>query len=674
MSKAVASGTFNQLGKGVQIAEEQRDTSINKGFVASIFEGKPDFGLLFPWPEQDEDDILKEEKVISDLREFLKSKVEPDIIHGKKDITPELIKDMAGLGLFRLKVPESYGGLGLSQMAYTHVVAVLNTFCPSIGIMVSADNTIGAKFPILNYGTSEQIEKYLPELINWPSAFCFTEKEVGSDPARMRTHAVRVRDHHSNVVGYKIYGEKWYATNSVWRTGEPLAKHLAVVAKIVDSPEDLDDHKKGYCFGVFIVPNVGEGLGRVAIRQRARFMGMPGIFNGILTFNGVCVGNHALVGGEGNGFKIALQALNTGRIAIAGSCAANSRKCLQIMTWWGKTRQQWGGLLGEKELVGSGMLVPAAVNSFVSQALTDYASNLTDRKMDCRLEAAICKVLASEWGWKIMDDTMQLRGGRGYESSESLAPREEAPPVDQMFVDNRPNRIFEGSTQILSQYVVREGLDSYLRHGKPLFDKGNWGRKISAVAGFVLQYFKFCFSSSLPKDLSHLPREARSDLEFVEKNTRKLARAIIFCSVENQIKMVLKRFIKKHLQELLPRAIIIYLDKHWVDIARKQLTIDRLFWIAAELYAMTAVWSYVLGKSYIRLTPRLQNESALKRYIRSLDNSEAAEELAGMFCAMAKRRIKSYFASLRDNDDARARIIANNLLSGRYDFTHEEKD
>ncbi|MBI2063537.1 MAG: acyl-CoA dehydrogenase family protein [Candidatus Yanofskybacteria bacterium] len=628
MPRPVAGGTFNELGKGVQIAEEQRDASVNKGFVASIFEGNPNFNLLFPWPPQDHEDARKEKDVIFNLQEFLKSKVEPDITRGKKDITPELIKDMAELGLFKLKVPEKYGGLGLSQTAYTHVIAILNTYCSSIGIMVSADNTIGAKFPVLNYGTPEQIEEYLSELMNCPSAFCFTEKEVGSDPARMRTHAIRVRNSHGDVVGYEIHGEKWYATNSVWRTGDPLAKYLAVVAKIVDSSEDLDDPKRGYCFGVFIVPNASFGLNRVAIRQRARFMGMPGIFNGILTFNSVYVGNRALIGGEGNGFKIALQALNAGRIAIAGSCAANSRKCLQIMTWWGKSRQQWGGLIGEKELIGSGMLIPAVVYSLVSQALTDYAANLTDRKKDCRLEAAISKVLASEWGWKIMDDAMQLRGGRGYESSESLAQREEAPPVDQMFVDSRPNRIFEGSTQILSQYVVREGLDSYLRRGKPLFGGGNTAEKISAVIWFAFRYLRLYFSSSLPKDLSRLPREAQSDLKFVEKHARKLARAIIICSGKYQAKM-----------------------------AHKQLTIDRLFWIAAELYAMAAVWSYVLDK-----------------LSKDLFNYITAPELAEMYCAMAKRRIKSNFASLWDNDDDHSRIMAKYLLSGRYDFIVEGTD
>lgn len=615
--------TFNQLGRGVQIAEEQREKVAQRGFVASLFDGRPNFNLLFPWPEQDPEDVKRESEIISDLREFLTVKVDTDILRGKKDITPELIMDMSNFGLFRLKVPEKYGGMGLSQTAYTHLTGFLSAFSPSIGIMVSADNTIGAKFPILHYGTPEQITYYLPALMQWPSAFCFTEKEVGSDPARMRTYALRIRDQNGNVIGYEIYGEKWYATNSVWRTGDPLAEYLAVVAKIVDSSEELDDPKKGYCFGIFIVPNAREGLSRVAIRQRARFMGMPGIFNGILAFDGVYVGNQALIGGEGTGFKIALRALNTGRIAIAGSCTANSKKCLKIMNWWGKTRQQWGSLIGEKELIGSGMLVPAAAHIFAMEALTDYAASLVDRQQDCRLESAICKVLASEWGWKIMDDTMQLRGGRGYELSESLALREEAPPVDQMFVDSRPNRIFEGSTQILSQYVVREGLDRYLTRGKPFLDKGGLGRKALTALGFALQYLKLNFSSSVTHDL---PSEAWKDLKFVERRARKLAKAIIICSGKYQAKM-----------------------------AHKQLTIDRLFWIAAELYAMTAVWSY-----------------ALRKRVLDANISDSSMELAGMYCAMARRRVNNYFTSLWDNDDARAKIMAKSLFnSNRYDFIQE---
>lgn len=630
MSKSTSSGFLN-MGKGVQIAEEQRETAKNKSFVASIFEGAPNFNFLFPWPEQNSEDVKKEAKIISDLKNFLKSKVESDIVRGKKDITPELIEAMADFGLFKLKVSEQYGGLGLSQTAYTHVIGLLNAFCPSIGIMVSADNTIGAKFPVLNYGTPKQISLYLPSLMKWPSVFCFTEKDVGSDPARMRTYALRLRGPNNEVIGYQICGEKWYATNAVWRSGEPLAKYLAVVAKIVDLPEDLDDSEKGYCFGIFIVPNASDKLSRVAIPQRARFMGMPGIFNGILTFNGVYVEAGALIGGEGKGFKIALQALNTGRISIAGGCVANSKKCLKIMKWWGKTRQQWGSLIGDKELVGSGMILPAAVHTFAMEAITDYAAGLVDREQDCRLEAAICKVFASERGWKIMDDLMQLRGGRGYESSESLAPREQAPPVDQMFVDSRPNRIFEGSTQVLSQYVPREGLDDYLKRGKVFLDKSkkyNWSEKIPVIFGFTWQYLKLGFSSPLPKNL---PRKARTDLKFVEKYSRKLARFIIVNS-------------GKHLNEL---------DK----IADRQLMIDRLFWIAAELFAMSAVWSY-----------------ALKNKIFYFGYSDPTTELAKTYCKAAKRLVKFLFSSLRNNDDEYIRIVAKNLLDGRYDSVFKLED
>ena len=626
MGNAATAKMLEGMGQGVQIAEDQRDAMEHAGFVASIFEGRPRFNLMFPWREQDYEDAAKEHDLLARLGVFLKTAVDPEILRGKKDITAELIQKMADFGLFALKVPTEYGGLGLSQTAYTHVIGFLSSFCPSIAIMISADNTIGGKFPVLKFGTPEQIQHYLPSLMKWPSAFCFTEKEVGSDPARMRTYAIRARSADGMVVGYKLSGEKWYATNSVWRTSEPLAEYLAVVARIVDSPEDLDNEslsrKARYCYGVFIVPNASEGLTHVAIRQRARFMGMPGIFNGILTFNDAYIDSTALIGGEGNGFKIALQALNTGRISIGGSCVFNSKKCLRHMVWWGKTRQQWGKPIANHELIGSGMLVSAAVNTFAMEAVTNHAAGLVDHKADCRIEAAIAKVISSERGWEIMDNLMQIRGGRGYESSDSLASREEAPPVDQMYVDSRPNRIFEGSTQILSQYVIREGLDSYMKRGAPFFEKGNWWKKSIAGFGFAKQFIALYAPLPTPNDL---PIKVDRDLKFVETHARKLARNIIVCCGRYQKKM-----------------------------EYKQLLSDRFFWIASELYTMTAVWSYARHLCW--------------------ENPEFMDypmDLAEMYCRMAKRRINNWFAAIQDNDDDFARCLSKNLLEGHYGFVQE---
>src|SRR3989338_9672236 len=159
-----------------------------------------------------------------------------------------------------------------------------------------------------------------------------------------------------------------------------------------------------------------------------------------------------------------------------------------------------------------------------------------------------------------------------------------------MYVDSRPNRIFEGSTQILSQYVIREGLDSYMKRGAPFFAKGNWGGKCVSAAGFAKQYIALYTPSSMPNDL---PIKVDRDLKFVETHARKLARNIIVCCGKYQKKM-----------------------------EHKQLLNDRFFCIASELYAMTAVWSYAI-------------------FICSQRNEQKnyALDLAEMYCRVAKRRI-----------------------------------
>ena len=599
---------FKKLGKGVEIAEAQRETTRHTGFLSSVFRGKPDFNLIFPWPKKNSPmELLKEVRLIDKIYDFFKT-ISPKIVTGEEKITLSLMAQMGELGLFRLKVPEELGGYGLSQTSYTRVIGYLSTHCPAIAIMVSADNTIGAKFPVLYLGTEEQKKKYLPRLTVWPSAFCFTEKEVGSDPARMRTYAMRIRDEAGNVKGYQITGEKWYATNSVLNGSERLAEYLAVVVKIVDKPENLDDKNYKDCFGLFIVSTQSKGF---VIRQDARFLGMSGIFNGVLSFNSVEVAKDELIGGEGAGFKIALNALNTGRIAIGGSCTAASKQALSIINWWANERKQWGRTIGEWELIGSGICAESAANILAMEAVTYFAAARTDLKQDSRLEAAVCKVVASEWGWKIVDDMIQVRGGRGYETGQSLSRREITVAADQLFRDSRPNRIFEGSTQILSQWVIREGLDEYLKKGAPFFKPGMYWKKIRVATGFTLQFIRSFISSRIS---SEIPGGFRKHLKFVEKNSRRLVRAIIWLSAQYRDKMMFK-----------------------------QLTLARLFTIASELYAITAVCSYAANLG-----------------------EDTYGDLADLFCRKSARRVNDAFRDLWDNDDAVARKVAKKVLNKEY--------
>lgn len=604
------SNQLKGLGKGVAIAEEQRDKRVLNGFIADLFRGKASFEKLFPWP-----DIFLIGEHQERVRLLLKNL---DLVEMDRtgEVPEDILRTMADQGFFALKLPKEWGGLGLSQSSYVRMVELLTSAGGPLSILVSADNTIGCKFPIVNFGTLEQKAKYLPELAKWPSGFCFTEQEVGSDPARMITYAKRVKEG-EEVTGYILNGQKWYTTNAPWKDHEPLAKYLLVVAKIVDYPEEVRDAK---CFGAFIVPTDAKG---VTIGSRNEFCGMKGIYNSNPKFDRVYVARDQLIGQEGQGFRMALQALNTGRIAIGGACLALSKQAHLMSRWWAQKRHQWGGPIGEKELIGSGKLVPGAADILAMEALVRLAAWRFDQGLDSRLEAAACKVFASEKMWQIVDNCMQIFGGRGYETQASLAKRELALPVERIFRDARPNRIFEGSTEILSQWLVREGLDEDLNRGGAFLEEGQWIKKAWATVQFLGTYFKTFVVGWTGASLRVAP-PLQKYVKFIKSRTRRLRRQIILVSA-------------------------IYRGK----LKFKQLTTDRLFWIVIYLTAMATACSYAT-------------------HLYSVEGVVGAVDLAEVFCAETRRKIEKHFSALWKNNDALLWRVSKKLLAGQYDAVLEE--
>lgn len=596
---------LDALGRGVKIAETHRERRKHAGFLADLFQGKTSFDFLFPWPEGREADRGKASRIAQEFSQFLLERVDAEMIDQMRHVPTALVEELSRLGAFALKVPEERGGKELSQTGYITIIGLLASYSSAIAILVSADNTIGAKFPVMRYGTEEQKERYLPELIKWPSGFCFTERLVGSDPARMRTYALRVRNEKNEVIGYRMSGEKWYTTNSARADSEPLAEYLAVVARIVDAPEEVETSD---CFGIFIISTRSPG---VSVGPRNEFCGMRGIYNANPIFKDVFIGKNQLIGKEGEGFRIALEALNTGRIAIAAGCVATAKQALAASRWWAQKREQWGKPIGQHEAVGSGMLVPAAYWILAIEAMTQYASSLADRGEDARLAAAAAKVVASERSWTIIDNLMQIFGGRGYETYSSLSLREETVPVERIFRDARPNRIFEGSTQILSQWFMREGMDQFIKSAAIFQEKGRILEKLKVIFRFGFQYLALLKTQKI--SALDLPPMLRKHIPVIERNTRKFARALIF-----------------------------YAGRYRMGLVVKQLTMERFFWIAMELFGMSLTLSYA-------------------RYV-SKQYGNAPLKLADLFCKEARRRIHFHFRNLRNNDDTLSHEIAAKLL------------
>lgn len=616
---------LKKMGKGVETAEAQRDQRKHTGFMGDLFRGKANFDLLDIREDQNEEEQALTEKLVTELREFLSSQVDPDKIDRENEVPPEVFEWLCEHGYFGLKVPKEYGGHDLHQTNYSRVLGVVASWTGSLAAPLSAANTIGLSYPLKHYSTEEQKKKWLPIVAKVPTGFAFTEAQAGSDPSNMDGHGIRVRDEKGNLIGYKFTAIKWWTTNGPKNDKEFLSPLLCVIVKAVDKPEDLKDENYKPKFIALLVPT---DLPGIEIIQRCNFAGLDGICNGITKFTDVYIPVNQRIGKEGDGFKIALKALTTGRLSIASLASAVCKQAILMMTWQGKNRIQWGRPIIQHEMVGSGMLVTSLATTFATEAMTWLASRRVDDGMDVRLEAAVCKVFSTDKGWEVIDAMMQLFGGRGYETADSLRKRgEPALPVERIWRDFRVNLTFEGSSELLTLYTLREGSDEIKKLGEVILEKGQFGKKIKAGLWFAQKIASLTIPQAIPgatKRLVH-PKLHRH-LKFVEKYSRKLALALILSSAKYRAKMI-----------------------------HKQLLFQRLFWIATELYAMASVCMY----------------TAIK-----FNNAPEYVDLADYYCREAKIRIKNQLRatllptislSCNTNNDSQARNVGKHLLAGKYD-------
>ena len=267
--------------------------------------------------------------------------------------------------------------------------------------------------PLRLFGSEEQKRKWLPLVAkDHISAFLLTEPEAGSDPARMGAVATPVYD---DIVATPVEGGYSLSGRKLWATNGTIADITVVMAKVPES----EGHRGG--ISAFVMPYDSEG---VTVEHRNAFMGLHGIENSVTLLDNVFVPEENRIAREGDGLKIALSTLNTGRLGVMASAVGTAKWSTKIAREWAVERAQWGRSIGKHDAVAQ-MVAFIAGSAFGMEAMLDVVGRLADNKAnDVRTEAAMCKVYGAELGWRVIDTLVQLRGGRGYETAASLKSRE----------------------------------------------------------------------------------------------------------------------------------------------------------------------------------------------------------------------------------------------------------
>ncbi|TMW72135.1 acyl-CoA dehydrogenase [Alteribacter natronophilus] len=363
------------------------------------------------------------------VRQFAEEKVSKAVPHMEKtdEFPHELVKEMGALGLMGIPIEEQYGGAGMDFPSYILAIHELSKVSATLGVILSVHTSVGTN-PIVYFGSEEQKQRYVPKLASgeYLGAFALTEPGSGSDAAGMKTTAVKKGDR------YILNGSKVFITNA------GAADTYVAFAKT--------DTKAPGARGIsaFIVEKDTPGF---VIGAKEKKMGLHGSNTSSLSFEDAEVPEENLLGGEGEGFKVAMANLDMGRIGIAAQALGIAEAALEHATAYAKERKQFGKSIGKQQGIAF-KLADMATQVEAAKLLTYRAANLRHHGKPCGTEASMAKMFASDAAMKVATEAIQVLGGYGY-------IKEYAP--ERFFRDAKVTQIYEGTNEI-QHLVISKGL------------------------------------------------------------------------------------------------------------------------------------------------------------------------------------------------------------------------
>ncbi len=566
-------------------------------FMKSLFFGEIREELIFPYPQMPKETSETIRMIVDSVDKFAKDHVKSAEWDEKGEMPREIVSHMAELGLMGLAVPEDFGGLGLPQSGYARIMQHVAGVDGGVALTMGAHQSIGFKALML-FGSEDQKRRYLPRLASGQlvACYCLTEPGSGSDAASIKTKAVLSPD-----------GKHYIITgNKLWITNGGIANFMTVFAKT----EVEDKGEKKEKVSCFILELPAEG---VSVGPAEHKLGIRASWTNAIHFDGVKVPVENVVGGLGQGFKVAMGVLNHGRLGLAAGCVGNAKNCIEASVTHANERVQFQKKIGEFGMIQEkiGRMI---MNCYVAESMVYMTTAMIDRKdIDYSLESAIAKVFATEMLWEAADENLQIWGGAGYMKEY---------PYERWLRDVRINRIFEGTNEILRAFIALSGMQGPGQELAGLADVIKYPLKgLGPVSDFVMRKIK--------------QNVVGSTMTKAHPALKKLAVVLEEGSVEfaTQIEVLLRR--------------------HGKQIHLRQFAQKRIADIAIDFYAMACLLS--------RITASIE--------AKGVDKCQLELSIAEAFFMRGGRRIRDNFKTIdRNDDDAMKNIAAQAYEKGKYMF------